>query len=130
METDRPRLPAGREQDSNPRFELSVPLWLGLHSVENLGVRSGRRRRLRKEEFEATARRKKSRHKSACAAADPIQLRAEKTDEVAKIWIVVEHDPLDVHEVSGNGFGAGGPIQIEPLGHTSTDGSGPASVCQ
>jgi hypothetical protein len=52
-----------------------------------------------------------------------------KTDEVAKIRIVVEHDPLDVHEVSGNGFGAGGPIQIEPLGHTGTDGMGPASVC-
>ena len=36
---------------------------------------------------------------SEVTGADPIQLSAQEIDEVAKIRIVVQRDPLGVHEV-------------------------------
>src|SRR5271168_505656 len=50
--------------------------------------------------------------------ADPVQLRAQEINEAAKIRIVVQHDPLGVHEVVRWRLRcAGGPVEIEPLGH-------------
>jgi hypothetical protein len=50
--------------------------------------------------------------------ADPVQLRAQEIDEAAKPRIVVQCDPLGVHKVVGQRLGrAGGPVEIEPLGH-------------
>ena len=50
--------------------------------------------------------------------ADSVQLRAQKIDEAAKARIVVQRDPLGVHEVGGQRLGrAGRPVEIEPLGH-------------
>jgi hypothetical protein len=52
-----------------------------------------------KGEFEGDSPSEKVAAQIRLRGADPIQLRAEETDEVAKIRIVVEHDPLGVHEV-------------------------------
>jgi hypothetical protein len=50
--------------------------------------------------------------------ADPVQLRAQEFDEATKIRIVVQHDPLGVHEVVRQRLRRmGGPVEIEPLGH-------------
>ena len=50
--------------------------------------------------------------------ADPVQLRAQEIDEAAKLRIVVQCDPLGVHKVVRQRLRrAGGPVEIEPLGH-------------
>jgi hypothetical protein len=48
--------------------------------------------------------------------ADAVQLRAQKIDEAAKPRIVVQRDPLGVHEIDRLRR-AGGPVEIEPFGH-------------
>ena len=49
---------------------------------------------------------------------DPVQLSAQKIDKAAKIRIVMQPDPLGVHEVVGQRLRrADGPVEIEPLGH-------------
>src|SRR5207245_4988351 len=49
---------------------------------------------------------------------DPVQLRAQEIDEAAKTRIVVQRDPLGVHEVARQRLRrAGGPVEIEPLSH-------------
>src|SRR5207245_10056654 len=48
--------------------------------------------------------------------ADPVQLRAQEIDEAAKIWTVVQGDPLGVNKVVGQRlWRAGCPVEIEPL---------------
>src|SRR5438309_12133705 len=50
--------------------------------------------------------------------ADAVQLRAQEIDEAAKIRIVVQRNPLGVHEVVRQGLRrTRGPVEIEPLGH-------------
>jgi hypothetical protein len=47
--------------------------------------------------------------------ADPVQLRAQEIDKAAKIRVVVQRDPLGVHEIVGQRLRrAGGPVEIEP----------------
>ncbi len=54
--------------------------------------------------------------------ADPVQLRAQEIDEAAKIRIVVQRDPLGVHEVVGQRLRrAGGPVETEPSATTRTE---------
>ena len=49
---------------------------------------------------------------------DPVQLCAQEIDKAAKIRIVVQVDPLCVHEVVRQRLRrAGGPVEIKPLGH-------------
>src|SRR5215472_3817650 len=50
--------------------------------------------------------------------ADAVQLRAQEIDEGAKIGIVVQRNPLGVHEIGWQRLRrAGGPVEIEPFGH-------------
>ena len=47
--------------------------------------------------------------------ADAVQLGAQEIDEAAKIGIVVQRDPLGVHEIGRQRLRrAGGPVEIEP----------------
>ena len=60
---------------------------------------------------------------------DPVQLRAQEIDEAAKIRIVVQRDPLGVHEVVRQRLRrAGGPVEIEPLGHNEDRKGGGIAV--
>ena len=43
--------------------------------------------------------RAQSRHRSACAGPDAVQLRAQEIDEAAKIGIVLQRDLLGVYEI-------------------------------
>lgn len=80
-------------------FEPSVPPWLGAFmpwktSMSGwVGVRG-----FEKGEFEGNrATEKVAAHRRA--RADPVELRANEIDEVAKIRIVLQRDPLGVDEV-------------------------------
>src|SRR5690625_1486490 len=50
--------------------------------------------------------------------ADRIELVPQEVHERAEIRIVVQRDPLRVHEAVGKRAGRGsGPVEIEPFGH-------------
>src|SRR6202035_3687134 len=101
------------------RFEPSVPLWLGAFTrlktsmsgpVGVGGFEEG--------EFEGDGPLEKVAAQILLRGADAVQLRAQEIDEAAKPRIVVQSDPLGVHEIDRQRLRrAGGPVEIQPFGH-------------
>src|SRR5438876_5656922 len=76
--------PAGSGAFTRSKMSVSGPVGIG-------GFEEG--------EFEADSPTEKFAAQIRRRGADPVQLRAQEIDEVAKIRIVVERDPLGMHEV-------------------------------
>src|ERR1700719_4117029 len=99
------RLPRGVEfaADSpleEARFEPSVPLWLGAFTRSKTSVSGpvgvgG----FEEGEFEGDGPLEKVSAQILLPGADAVQLRAQEIDEAAKPRIVVQRDPLGVHEI-------------------------------
>ena len=69
-------------------------------------------------EFEGDSPTEKVAAQILLRGTDAVQLPAQEIDDAAKIRIVVQHDPLGVHKVFRPWLRrAGGPVEIEPLGH-------------
>ena len=101
------------------RFEPSVPLWLGAFTRSKtsmsgpVGVGG-----FEEGEFEGDGPLEKVAAQILLRGADAVQLRAQEIDEAAKPRIVVQCDPLGVHEIDRQRLRrAGGPVEIEPFGH-------------
>src|SRR6202045_1613408 len=101
------------------RFEPSVPLWLGAFTRSKtsmsgpVGVGG-----FEEGEFEGDGPLEKVAAQILLRGADAVQLRAQEIDEAAKPRIVVQRDPLGVHEIDRQRLRrAGGPVEIEPFGH-------------
>jgi len=101
------------------RFESSVPLWLGAFTRSKtsmsgpVGVGG-----FEEGEFEGDGPLEKVAAQILLRGADAVQLRAQEIDEAAKPRIVVQRDPLGVHEIDRQRLRrAGGPVEIEPFGH-------------
>ena len=101
------------------RFEPSLPLWLGAFTRSKTSmsgpVRVGG---FEEGEFEGDGPLEKVAAQILLRGADAVQLRAQEIDEAAKPRIVVQRDPLGVHEIHRQRLRrAGGPVEIEPFGH-------------
>src|SRR5580700_9355513 len=101
------------------RFEHSVPLRLGAFTRSKtsmsgpVGVGG-----FEEGEFEGDGPLEKVSAQILLPGADAVQLRAQEIDEAAKPRIVVQRDPLGVHEIDRQRLRrAGGPVEIEPFGH-------------
>src|SRR5207248_1259786 len=101
------------------RFEPSVPLWLGALTRSKksmsgpVGVGG-----FEEGEFEGDGPLEKVAAQILSRGADAVQLRAQEIDKAAKPRIVVQRDPLGVHEIDRQRLRrAGGPVEIEPFGH-------------
>src|ERR1700720_830233 len=113
------RLPHTISLLEEARFEPSVPLWLGAFTRSKtsmsgpVGVGG-----FEEGEFEGDGPLEKVAAQILLRGADAVQLRAQEIDEAAKPRIVVQRDPLGVHEIDRQRLRrAGGPVEIEPFGH-------------
>jgi hypothetical protein len=75
--------------------------------------------------FEADGATKEVATQICLSRPDPVQLRAQKINEPAKIRIVVQRDPFSVNEVLRQLRRARGPIEIQPFGHHEEGKRGP-----
>jgi hypothetical protein len=82
------------------RFEPSVPLWLGAFARSKTSMSGpGGVGGFEEGEFEGDGPLEKVAAQILLRGADAVQLRAQEIDEAAKPRIVVQRDPLGVHEI-------------------------------
>ena len=100
-----------------------------LSGAEVFRRNSGRIGSFEEGELEGDSARKEVAAQIRVRGADAVQLRAQEIDEAAKIRIVVQRDPLGVHEVVRQRLRrAGGLVEIEPLGHNEDRKGGGIAV--